>query len=65
MDDHAQSEAALRRLEGRLENRQIQLEKSSKEIAAFVEEKESLREKLKDAEQEIDNFRSAINNLNQ
>ena len=36
VDEHAQSEAAIRKLEEKLENYQIQLEKLSKETEAFV-----------------------------
>ena len=65
VEEHELSEAALRKLEEKLENHQIQLEKASKDIAAFVEEKESLQERLEDAEQEIDNSRNVIKNLNE
>ena len=65
VDEHAQSEAELRKLEDKLENQQIQLEKSFKDIVAITEEKESLSERLEDAEQEIDNSRNVIKNLNE
>ena len=65
VDDHAQSEAELRKLENKLENQQMKLEKSSKDIEAIIEEKESLSERLEDAEQEINNSRNVIKNLNE
>ena len=65
VDEHAQSEAALRKLEDKLENYQTQLENSLREVEVFVEEKESLCEKLEDAEQEINNSRNVIKNLNE
>ena len=65
VDDHAQSEAESRKLENKLEEHQIQLEKSSKDIEAITEEKESLSERLEDAEQEINNSRNVIKNLNE
>ena len=55
----------MRKLEDKIENYQTQLEKSLKEVEVFVEEKESLRERLEDAEQEINNSRKVIKNLNE
>ena len=64
-DEHAQSEAALRKLEERLESQQIQLEKAFRDIKDYDEEKDSLRERLEDAEQETDNSRNVIKTLNE
>ena len=55
----------MRKLEDKLENYQTQLAKSLKEVEVFVEEKESLRERLEDAEQEINNSHNVIKNLNE
>ena len=40
------------------------LEKESKDTRVYVEERESLQEKLEDAEQEIENSHKMIRNLN-
>ena len=49
VDDHVQSEAAIRKLENKVENYQIPLKKSIKE--SFVEEKGFLCERFKDVKQ--------------
>ena len=65
VDEHAQSEAAIRKFEDNLDDYKLQLEKSSNEIQVFAEENKSLRERLEDAEQEIDNSHNIIKNLNE
>ena len=63
VDDHAQSEAALRKLEEKVENLNVELEKANNSSRAFAEEKESLHERLKNAQEEIDKSNKVIVNL--
>ena len=65
MDDHAQSKAALRKLEGKTENLQIELNRVSKISEDLSKEKESLHERLEDAEQEIDTSNKLNKTLNE
>ena len=65
VDEHAQSEAALRKLEQKLEDLQSQLDSMSKHSKVITEENESLRERLEDAQQEIDNSHKLTKNLNE
>ena len=63
VDDHAQSEAALRKLEEKVEILNAELEKANNSSKAIAEEKESLQERLKDAQEEIDKSNKVIVNL--
>ena len=54
VDDHVQSEAELRKLEEKVEHLNVELEKANESTKAIAEEKISLYERLKDAQQEID-----------
>ena len=65
VDEHIQSEHAIRRLEEKVENLESKLEKESKDKQAQIEIIESLKEKLEDAEQEVKNSHKSISDLNE
>ena len=64
VDEHAQAEAALRKLEDKVDNLQSELNRVSKNSEDLSEEKETLCERLEDAEQEIDTSNKMIKTLN-
>ena len=65
IDDHAQSENALKKLEEKVENFKDELKTEAKNRADIIEENESLHEKLEDAEQASENLRTLIHNQNE
>ena len=65
VEEHSQSEHALRKLEEKIENLESILDKEIADKEAVIEEKESLHEKLIDADQEIKNSHKIIRELNE
>ena len=65
VEEHSQAEHALRKLEEKVENLESILDKEINDKEANIEEKESLHEKLIDADQEIQNTRKIIRELNE
>ena len=65
VDDHAQSENALKQLEGKVEKLKDELKIEAENKADLIEKNESLHEKLEDAEQASENLRTLVHNQNE
>ena len=64
VDDHAQSESALKKLEEKIESLNLKLDQEMKHKASILEENDSLRERLEDAEQATENLNTMTRDLN-
>ena len=64
VDDHAQSESALKKLEEKIESLNLKLDQEMKQKASILEENDSLRERLEDAEQATENLNTMTRDLN-
>ena len=65
VDDHAQSENALKQLEDKVEKLKDEIKTEAENKADLVEKNKSLHEKLEDAEQASENLHTLLHNQNE
>ena len=64
VDEHAESENELRKMEEKVENLHTKLKEEVKQREDITERNEQLKEKLEDAEQATDNYSTMLSDLN-